>query len=82
MFVVDGTVRELANRGHALEILLPSFTSSVAALLRLPRTGVLAVGNRSDCSTLDHMLGAPSNEIHESARPDDSSALLRAISRF
>ena len=52
-----GTVRELRTRGHALEIVLPSFTSIVASLLRLPGTGVLELGSRSDRFSSDHLLG-------------------------
>ena len=52
-----GTVRELRTRGHALEIVLPSFTSIVASLLRLPGTGVLEGGSRSDRFSSAHSLG-------------------------
>ena len=51
------TMGEHATRGHALEIVLPSFTSLVASLLRLPGTGVLELGSRSDRLSSGHLLG-------------------------
>ncbi len=43
-----GTVRELVRRGHALERVLPAFTSNVAALLRLHGVGQFESGCRAD----------------------------------
>ncbi len=48
-----GTVRELLSRGMPLEQILPAFTSNVAALLRLPRKGVVGVGADADLLVLD-----------------------------
>ena len=47
------TLRELLSRGLPLERILPAFTSNVAALLRLPRKGVIAVGADADLLVLD-----------------------------
>ena len=47
------TVHTLRARGHALEQVLPPFTSNVADLLRLPRKGRLAVGHDADLLVLD-----------------------------
>ncbi len=47
------TVQALRERGHALEQVLPPFTSNVADLLRLPRKGRLAVGHDADLLVLD-----------------------------
>lgn len=47
------TVQTLRERGHALEQVLPPFTSNVADLLRLPRKGRLAVGHDADLLVLD-----------------------------
>lgn len=45
------TIRELVRRGHALERVLPAFTSNVAALLRMGDAGRLAVGMRDDIAS-------------------------------
>lgn len=47
------TVRSLLARGHALETVLPAFTSNIARLLRLPGKGVLAEGADADLVLLD-----------------------------
>lgn len=47
------TVRELVGRGHALEDVLPPFTSNVARLLRLPGKGTIEVGADADLVVLD-----------------------------
>jgi beta-aspartyl-dipeptidase (metallo-type) len=47
------TLEELLSRGHALEDVLPVFTSNVAALLRLRRKGIIAVGADADVVVLD-----------------------------
>ncbi len=47
------TLAELVGRGHALEDVLPAFTSNVASFLRLPRKGVLAPGADADLVVLD-----------------------------
>jgi len=47
------TVRVLLRRGHALEKVLPPFTSNVAALLRMDDVGGVSVGRRSDVVSLD-----------------------------
>jgi beta-aspartyl-dipeptidase (metallo-type) len=49
------TVRTLRERGHALEQVLPPFTSNVADLLRLPRKGRLVVGHDADLLVLDEL---------------------------
>lgn len=46
------TVRRLVARGHALERVLPAFTSNVARLLRLPGKGTIAVGADADLVVL------------------------------
>jgi beta-aspartyl-dipeptidase (metallo-type) len=43
----------LVARGHALERVLPAFTSNVAELWRLPRKGRLAAGGDADLVVLD-----------------------------
>jgi beta-aspartyl-dipeptidase (metallo-type) len=48
-----GTLTELLRRGHALETVLPVFTSSPAALLRLGAKGRLAQGADADLVVLD-----------------------------
>jgi beta-aspartyl-dipeptidase (metallo-type) len=50
------TVLRLLHRGHALEKVLPAFTSNVASLLRLERKGQLFVGGDADLVVLgdDH----------------------------
>ena len=50
------TIKELLDAGRALEAILPAFTENVAALLRLPRKGRLAVGADADLAVLgaDH----------------------------
>jgi beta-aspartyl-dipeptidase (metallo-type) len=47
------TLRELARRGHALEAALPSMTSDVARLLRLPGKGRIVAGADADLLCLD-----------------------------
>ena len=47
------TLELLLTRGHALEAVLPVFTSNVAALLRLPHKGTIAVGADADLVVLD-----------------------------
>ena len=47
------TLGELLGRGLPLERILPAFTSNVAALLRLPRKGCIAVGADADLLVLD-----------------------------
>jgi beta-aspartyl-dipeptidase (metallo-type) len=47
------TLRVLLGRGHALERVLPAFTSNVAGFLRLPRKGHVAVGGDADLVVLD-----------------------------
>lgn len=47
------TVQELLARGHALQNILPAFTSNVARLLRLPHKGSLQVGADADLIVLD-----------------------------
>jgi len=47
------TVQELLARGLPLDRILPAFTSNVAALLRLPRKGSIAVGADADLLVLD-----------------------------
>lgn len=47
------TLRELLSRGLALDRILPALTSNVAALLRLPRKGVVGVGADADLLVLD-----------------------------
>jgi beta-aspartyl-dipeptidase (metallo-type) len=42
------TVRELVRRGHALERVLPAFTTNVAALLRMRGVGQVGSGCRAD----------------------------------
>ena len=50
---VGATLRALLARGVPLGRALPPFTSNVAALLRLPRKGVVAVGGDADLVVLD-----------------------------
>jgi beta-aspartyl-dipeptidase (metallo-type) len=47
------TIRELASRGHSLGQILPSMTSNVARLLRLPGKGRLEAGNDADLVCFD-----------------------------
>lgn len=47
------TLRELLAAGHALERVLPPFTSSVAELFRLPAKGRLRAGSDADLVVLD-----------------------------
>jgi beta-aspartyl-dipeptidase (metallo-type) len=42
------TVRTLVGRGHALETVLPAFTSNPAALLRMRGVGQVGLGRRAD----------------------------------
>ncbi|MFO0686845.1 MAG: beta-aspartyl-peptidase [Sandaracinus sp.] len=48
------TLRALVGRGRTLGDVLPFFTSNVAAQLRLPRKGTVAVGADADLLVLDH----------------------------
>lgn len=47
------TLAELLRRGHALEDVLPVFTTNVADLLRLPKKGRIEVGASADLVVLD-----------------------------
>ena len=47
------TLGELLARGLPLERILPAFTQNAAALLRLPRKGVIGVGADADLLVLD-----------------------------
>ena len=47
------TLRTLLARGHALDAVLPAFTSNVARLLRLAGKGVVAAGGVADLVVLD-----------------------------
>ena len=47
------TLETLVTRGHALEDVLPVFTSNVASLLRLSQKGRLAAGHDADMLVLD-----------------------------
>lgn len=47
------TIVELARRGHGLDAVLPSMSSNVARLLRLPGKGRLAVGCDADLLCFD-----------------------------
>jgi beta-aspartyl-dipeptidase (metallo-type) len=47
------TLRTLLLRGHALDVVLPAFTSNVAGFLRLPRKGSVSVGADADLVVLD-----------------------------
>lgn len=47
------TIRRLLAAGHPLEQVLPPFTSNVAAVLRLPGKGRIAVGADADLLALD-----------------------------
>ena len=47
------TLEQLLVRGHALEDVLPVFTSNVATLLRMPKKGTIAVGGDADLLVLD-----------------------------
>ena len=51
------TLKVLLTRGHALETLLPIFTTNVAALLRLEKKGRLAAGADADLVVLDDKHG-------------------------
>lgn len=51
------TLAELLARGLPLDQILPAFTSNVAALLRLPRKGSIAVGSDADLLVLDDASG-------------------------
>ena len=46
------TLKQLLCTGHALERVLPAFTSNVARILRLPRKGHLSVGADADLAVL------------------------------
>lgn len=48
------TLRALLDRGHALETVLPPFTSNVARLFRLTGKGTLAPGADADLVVLDN----------------------------
>jgi beta-aspartyl-dipeptidase (metallo-type) len=47
------TVQELMRRGHSLAEILPSMTSNVAGLMRLPGKGRISAGCDADLSVLD-----------------------------
>ncbi|HSM17037.1 MAG TPA: beta-aspartyl-peptidase [Gemmatimonadales bacterium] len=47
------TLRELLRMGHALEVVLPAFTTNAARLLRLSGKGVIDVGADADIVILD-----------------------------
>jgi len=47
------TLEELLAGGHALERVLPAFTSNPARVLRLPRKGHLSPGADADLVVLD-----------------------------
>ena len=47
------TILELTARGHSLDLILPSMTSNVARLLRLPGKGQLEAGNDADLVCFD-----------------------------
>ena len=51
------TLQILASRGHGLEDILPSMTSNVAALLKLPGKGRIRPGADADLVCLDDSLG-------------------------
>jgi beta-aspartyl-dipeptidase (metallo-type) len=51
------TLQEALRMGHALEMILPAFTTNAATLLRLPAKGSLRVGADADLVVLD-ALGA------------------------
>ncbi|HET9031497.1 MAG TPA: beta-aspartyl-peptidase [Dokdonella sp.] len=51
------TLVELLDHGLLLDQVLPAFTSNVAALLRLPRKGVIEVGGDADLLVLDDANG-------------------------
>lgn len=48
------TLRALVRRGHSLSDVVPFFTRNVAALLRLPGKGRVAIGADADLVALDH----------------------------
>jgi beta-aspartyl-dipeptidase (metallo-type) len=50
---LSATVAELMRRGHALERVLPPFTSTVARYLRLTGKGTIAAGSDADLVVLD-----------------------------
>ncbi|KFN49085.1 beta-aspartyl-peptidase [Arenimonas composti] len=50
---MSATLAELLRRGQPLERVLPAFTTNVAALLRLPGKGRIAVGADADLVALD-----------------------------
>jgi len=52
------TLREALARGLSLEVVLPSFTTNPAKLLRLTHKGTLAAGNDADLVVLDEQLRA------------------------
>lgn len=54
---VSEALRALLARGHALEDVLPAFTSNVAGVLRLPSKGRIAVGADADLVVLDERGG-------------------------
>jgi beta-aspartyl-dipeptidase (metallo-type) len=51
------TLRELAKRGHALDVILPAMTHNVARLLKLTGKGLIAPGADADLVCLDDALG-------------------------
>ena len=61
-------LRELLGRGQPLERVLPAFTSSPAALLRLARKGRLVPGADADLAVLNES-GAPAEVTSTSCVP-------------
>ena len=67
------TLAELARRGHKLESILPSMTSNVSRLLRLPGKGVIEVGGDADLLCLDeshrvrHVMAGGQWMVHDGA---------------
>jgi len=52
-WALAATLRELLRLGHALEVVLPAFTTNAARLLRLSGKGGIAVGADADIVILD-----------------------------
>ncbi|MDX2193273.1 MAG: beta-aspartyl-peptidase [Gemmatimonadales bacterium] len=50
---LPATIRSLLDRGHSLDRILPPFTSTPAALLRLAGKGQIAAGSDADLVVLD-----------------------------
>jgi beta-aspartyl-dipeptidase (metallo-type) len=67
------TLADLARRGHKLESILPSMTSNVSRLLRLPGKGVIEVGGDADLLCLDeshrvrHVMAGGQWMVHDGA---------------